>query len=179
MAQPDGAGEALVAFHLYATRSRLYLVGRNESRTAWRLLKFSRGPGLEVSEDCSVYGERECSRLLQEIDDGNRNVGGLKLLCTAHGVAGCVRFLEGYYLLLITERRCAPGRREQGSRLGQGGPRPAPCFALFASLEQLQGPTSPCRGCLGSHGRAIERTDVYDLAGVWLLRQQKVYTRTW
>lgn len=101
----SGDSEALVAFYLYATRARLYLVGRNEQRTVWRLLKFERGAGLDVTEDCSVYGERECSRLLQEIDDGNRNVGGLKLLCTAHGVAGCVRFLEGYYLLLITERR--------------------------------------------------------------------------
>jgi len=96
---------ALEDFRLYTTKSRLYLVASNGSRSGWRFLKFSRGSDLEVTEDPVTYSVTECNTLLQEIHDGNRNVGGLKLVCTAQGIAGCVRFLEGYYLLLITKRR--------------------------------------------------------------------------
>lgn len=103
--EPDPSQAVLASFQLFSTRTRLYLVARNSARTEWRILKLARGLELDVAEDPVVYSERECSRLLQEIHDGNRNVGGLRLVCTAHGVAGCVRFLEGYYLLLITDRR--------------------------------------------------------------------------
>mmetsp|Transcript_42873 Transcript_42873/g.101784 ORF Transcript_42873/g.101784 Transcript_42873/m.101784 type:complete len:551 (-) Transcript_42873:1495-3147(-) len=98
-------GKVLETFHLYATRSRLYLVGCNHTRSEWQVLKFIRGPDLDVSEDCSVYTEEGCNRLLQEIQDGNCNVGGLRFLCSGYGLAGCVKFLEGYYLLFISERR--------------------------------------------------------------------------
>ena len=97
--------EVLQTFHLYVTKSRLYLVGCGASRSEWRILKFARSLELDITEDPTTYTEAECAKLLKEIHDGNRNVGGLKLLCTSHGVAGLVRFLDGYYLLLITQRR--------------------------------------------------------------------------
>jgi hypothetical protein len=36
---------------------------------------------------------------------GNQQHGGLQLVCEAQAIIGCVRFLEGWYLLLVTKRR--------------------------------------------------------------------------
>jgi len=42
---------------------------------------------------------------LNTIDEGNKATGGLKKTCVAYGIVGFVRFLHGYYLLLITKKR--------------------------------------------------------------------------
>jgi phosphatidylinositol 3,5-bisphosphate 5-phosphatase len=49
--------------------------------------------------------DSEVQKLLYMIHDGNRHAGGLKKTTTAYGILGFVRFLEGYYLLLVSKRR--------------------------------------------------------------------------
>ncbi|KAK9823645.1 hypothetical protein WJX72_004414 [[Myrmecia] bisecta] len=105
----------LQKFSLYQTKTRCYLVGRTKDESQWKVLKFSRLEPivLEASEDPSTYTRHECTALLKQVDGGNAQHGGLQLVCEAAGVIGCFRFLEGFYLLLITKKRY------QGSIRGQ------------------------------------------------------------
>jgi len=38
------------------------------------------------------------------MDEGNKSSGGLSKVLTFFGIFGFVRFLEGYYMILITKR---------------------------------------------------------------------------
>jgi hypothetical protein len=91
-------------FLLYETRARFYLVSYSTDKSRWRVLKISRSEAteLDVSEDPVEYTERQAAALLHTIAEGN---GGLPLLHRACACVGAIRFLEGYYLLLITQRR--------------------------------------------------------------------------
>jgi hypothetical protein len=69
-----------------------------------------------LTEDPMVYNQDEIKEMLDMIHDGNRMRdrpgaegsrkagGGLKPLVRAYGICGFIRFLEGYYLTLITKR---------------------------------------------------------------------------
>ncbi|CAA3009313.1 phosphoinositide phosphatase SAC3-like isoform X1 [Olea europaea subsp. europaea] len=94
-------------FRLYETRSKFYMVGRNQGRTYWRVLKLDRlePSELNIREDSTTYTERECSDLLRRIHEGNRATGGLKFVTTCYGIVGFIRFLGPYYMVLITKRR--------------------------------------------------------------------------
>ncbi|KAF5726112.1 phosphoinositide phosphatase SAC3-like isoform X1 [Tripterygium wilfordii] len=94
-------------FRLYATRSKFYMIGRDKSRTYWRVLKIDRLDPLEldISEDSTTYSERECSDLLRRIHEGNKATGGLKFVTACYGIVGFIKFLGPYYMLLITKRR--------------------------------------------------------------------------
>ncbi|XP_028752162.1 phosphoinositide phosphatase SAC2 isoform X1 [Neltuma alba] len=94
-------------FKLYETRSKFYMIGRDKSRTSWRVLKIDRSETAElnITEDSMIYSEIECYDLLRRIDEGNRSTGGLKFVTTCYGIIGFVKFLEPYYMLLITNRR--------------------------------------------------------------------------
>lgn len=110
------------------------MVGRNKSRTYWRVLKIDRLEPCELNirEDCTTYSERECSDLLRRIHEGNKSTGGLKFVTTCYGIVGMstfdvhiliptqtlyleiswlclflgfIKFLGPYYMLLITKRR--------------------------------------------------------------------------
>ncbi|KAL9256002.1 Phosphoinositide phosphatase SAC2-like protein [Drosera capensis] len=97
----------LSKFKLYETRANFYLVGRDKSKTTWRLLKIDRSEPSElvISEDPTIYSFRECCVLLRRIHEGNRRTGGLKFVSTCYGIVGFIKFLGPYYVLLITERR--------------------------------------------------------------------------
>ncbi|XP_022148395.1 phosphoinositide phosphatase SAC3-like isoform X2 [Momordica charantia] len=94
-------------FRLYETRSKFYMIGRDKSRTHWRVLKIDRMDfsELNIREDSAVYTERECSDLLRRIHEGNKSTGGLKFVTTCYGIVGFIKFLGPYYMLLITKRR--------------------------------------------------------------------------
>nr|GME16647.1 phosphoinositide phosphatase SAC3-like isoform X1 [Ipomoea batatas] len=94
-------------FRLYETRSKFYMIGRDKSRTYWRVLKIDRtDPSeLNIREDSATYTERECSDLLRRIHEGNMSTGGLKFVTTCYGIVGFIKFLGPYYMLLITKRR--------------------------------------------------------------------------
>ncbi|KCV72160.1 hypothetical protein H696_01562 [Fonticula alba] len=49
------------------------------------------------------YSPREMKEVLAMLELGNRSQGGLKRVCTASGLLGFIRFLEGYYMLLVTK----------------------------------------------------------------------------
>ncbi|KAL6867237.1 hypothetical protein ACP4OV_015261 [Aristida adscensionis] len=100
-------GKFLQKFRLYETRSKFYLIGRDKSRTLWRVLKIDRLESIDlgVEEDPTSYTENECQELLWRIHEGNRLTGGLKFVTKCYGIIGFVKFLGPYYMVLITKRR--------------------------------------------------------------------------
>ncbi|XP_047946635.1 phosphoinositide phosphatase SAC3-like isoform X2 [Salvia hispanica] len=110
--QPDSPPPAPPAeglmqkFRLYETRSNFYMVGRDKTRTFWKILKIDRlePSELNILEDSATYSERECSDLLRRIHEGNKATGGLKFITTCYGIVGFIKFLGPYYMVLITKR---------------------------------------------------------------------------
>ncbi|RVE55803.1 hypothetical protein OJAV_G00229770 [Oryzias javanicus] len=98
---------------LYETRARYFLVGSNQAQTKHRVLKIDRTEpkDLVIIDDKHVYNQQEVRELLSRLDLGNRTkIGqkgssGLSRSVGAFGIVGFVRFLEGYYIVLITKRR--------------------------------------------------------------------------
>ncbi|KAJ6975549.1 hypothetical protein NC653_031403 [Populus alba x Populus x berolinensis] len=86
---------------------RFYLVGSDRRRKLFRVLKIDRSEpsDLNISEDLVVYSPQEINNLLQRIAEGNRATGGLNFVAKAYGIACCIKFLESYYLILVTKRR--------------------------------------------------------------------------
>ncbi|CAB4272227.1 unnamed protein product [Prunus armeniaca] len=97
----------LQKFKLYETRSNFYMIGRDKSRTFWRVLKVDRlDPSeLNILEDPATYSDDECYDLLKRIHEGNKSMGGLKFITICYGIVGFVKFLGPYYMLIITKRR--------------------------------------------------------------------------
>uniref|UniRef100_A0A3Q2XZ10 FIG4 phosphoinositide 5-phosphatase n=1 Tax=Hippocampus comes TaxID=109280 RepID=A0A3Q2XZ10_HIPCM len=98
---------------LYETRARYFLVGSNQAQTKNRVLKIDRTEpkDLVIIDDKHVYNQQEVRELLSRLDLGNRTKiaqkgpSGLSRAVSADGIVGFVRFLEGYYIVLITKRR--------------------------------------------------------------------------
>ncbi|KZS16333.1 polyphosphoinositide phosphatase [Daphnia magna] len=96
---------------LYETKARIFLVGSNNTQTKFRVLKIDRTEPktLVVIDDHVEYSHQEIRDLLSMIDMGNRprprNNLGFSKTVSAFGIVGFVRFLEGYYIVLITKRR--------------------------------------------------------------------------
>ncbi|KAJ3004687.1 phosphatidylinositol-3,5-bisphosphate 5-phosphatase [Thoreauomyces humboldtii] len=103
-----GPGERLVLnkFTLYETRTRFFIVGSNQSDERFRVLKIDRTDGneLNVINDEVVYSKSEIKELLTMIENGNKSSGGLHKVASFFGIVGFTRFLEGFYLILITKR---------------------------------------------------------------------------
>ncbi|XP_077669057.1 polyphosphoinositide phosphatase isoform X4 [Eretmochelys imbricata] len=114
---PAGAASPIIRcvqkLVLYETRARYFLVGSNHAETKYRVLKIDRTEptDLVIIDDKHVYTQQEVRELLGRLDLGNRTkIGqkgssGLSRAVSAFGVVGFVRFLEGYYIVLITKRR--------------------------------------------------------------------------
>ncbi|XP_054801536.1 phosphatidylinositol-3-phosphatase SAC1-like [Prosopis cineraria] len=94
-------------FRLYETMARFYLIGSDRNKKFFRVLKFDRSEpsDLHIIEDPVMYSGDEIKELLQRIRDGNIATGGLTFVTEAYGISGCVKFLESYYLILITKRK--------------------------------------------------------------------------
>ncbi|GAB1604859.1 polyphosphoinositide phosphatase-like [Argonauta hians] len=99
---------------LYETKARIYVVGSNNDETKFRILKIHRNEprDLIMEDDMKVYTADEVRNTLAMIESGNRPLSsilkggsGLYKSESAFGIAGFVRFLEGYYMILITKRR--------------------------------------------------------------------------
>uniref|UniRef100_A0AAX7T5F2 SAC domain-containing protein n=1 Tax=Astatotilapia calliptera TaxID=8154 RepID=A0AAX7T5F2_ASTCA len=95
------------------TKRRYFLVGSNHAQTKHRVLKIDRTEpkDLVIIDDKHVYNQQEVRELLGRLDLGNRTKisqkgsSGLSRTVSAFGIVGFVRFLEGYYIVLITKRR--------------------------------------------------------------------------
>lgn len=98
---------SLQKFTVYETQSRFYLVGRDISGLRWRVLKIDRSEptGLNVYEDPAIYTRQDCNDLLNRLAEGNRSCGGVNFVTKAYGIVGFIKFLEPYYMILITKRR--------------------------------------------------------------------------
>lgn len=94
---------------LYVTQSRYYLVGSNNTQTAFKVLKVDRTEtDLNIVDDRIEYSYHEIRDLLMRIDHGNRtttNSIGVTKTVSSFGIIGFVKFLHGYYLILIIKRR--------------------------------------------------------------------------
>ncbi|KAB1204733.1 Phosphoinositide phosphatase SAC1 [Morella rubra] len=103
----DPNSYSLEKFRLYETRQRFYLIGSDRNKKFFRVLKIDRSEpsDLNISEDPVVYSPKEIKNLLQRIDEGNRATGGLTPVAKVFGIVGCIKFLESYYLILVTKRR--------------------------------------------------------------------------
>ncbi|XP_074585854.1 phosphoinositide phosphatase SAC2-like isoform X2 [Curcuma longa] len=97
----------LQKFRLYETHMKFYLVGSNNNKTQWRVLIIDRlePSELNIHEDPTTYSTIECNDLLKRVHEGNTVTGGLKFVTKCYGLAGFVKFLGPYYMLLITRRR--------------------------------------------------------------------------
>eukprot|EP00898_Chlorokybus_atmophyticus_P006892 jgi/Chlat1/7203/Chrsp57S06849 len=98
---------SLHKFMLYETKTRYYLVGVSRCATQWRILKIDRTSPteLDISEDPTMYTQVEVNSVLSRLAEGNRATGGLKFVAKCYGIVGFVRFLESYYMIVITKRR--------------------------------------------------------------------------
>ncbi|KAJ4966904.1 hypothetical protein NE237_018753 [Protea cynaroides] len=103
----DSKSHSLEKFKLYETRARFYLIGSDRNKRFFRVLKIDRSEpsDLNISEDPVVYSQQQVKNLLQRISEGNRSTGGLTFVAKVFGIAGCIKFLESYYLILVTKRR--------------------------------------------------------------------------
>ena len=94
-------------FSLYETANRFFLVGADALDRRFRILKIDRtaeSGNLSIAEDGVIYTKKETNQLLNAVDDGNKNTGGLKLKSSTWGLLGFIRFTGEYYMLLITKR---------------------------------------------------------------------------
>ncbi|CAH2037189.1 unnamed protein product [Thlaspi arvense] len=97
----------LTKFKLYKTPSNFYLIGRDESKSFRRILKIDRTDRTELNlfEDPTWYTNAQMRELKRWISRGNRRHGGLEPVTTCYGIIGFVRFLEPYYMLVITKKK--------------------------------------------------------------------------
>jgi phosphatidylinositol 3,5-bisphosphate 5-phosphatase len=116
-------------FELSSTQQCYYLIGCNKQNTEYRVLKMDRtliereGTALAdfLVEDPNLYTQAEIKSMLEMLNAGNRVTradgrmnaggdrpnaggGGLKPIVKAYGILGFIRFLDCYYLTLITRR---------------------------------------------------------------------------
>ncbi|RVE46868.1 hypothetical protein evm_008513 [Chilo suppressalis] len=94
---------------LYETKARFYLIGSNNTQTRFRVLKIDRTDARELIlvDDKVEYNKQEIHQLLNMIGFGNRGsrTSGFNKIVSAFGIVGFIRFLEGYYIILVTKRR--------------------------------------------------------------------------
>jgi len=83
------------------------LAGREKRKGVerYRILKMDRTTmELVITEDPVEYSKDEFQKLMRMIDNGNQSSGGLRRVCIGYGILGFIRFLAGYYLIIITKR---------------------------------------------------------------------------
>ncbi|CAF1560283.1 unnamed protein product, partial [Didymodactylos carnosus] len=86
---------------------RYFVVAMDRSKSKCRILKVDRmdQKELSVSEDQHEYSYGELRQLLGTIETSSKT-GGSAFSKTIHayGIVGFIKFLEGYYMILITKR---------------------------------------------------------------------------
>lgn len=85
-------------------------MGSNNTETRFRVLKIDRlePRELHIYDDKVEYTQDEIHDLINMIESGNRQRGtgtSFSKVISAFGIVGFIRFLEGYYIILITKRR--------------------------------------------------------------------------
>ncbi|TQS38179.1 hypothetical protein Golomagni_01322 [Golovinomyces magnicellulatus] len=94
-------------YTLYETATFYCVVGADVMDKKFKILKISRVADegeLAISEDETIYSKSEMTQMLNAIDNGNKNSGGMKLRCCIWGLLGFIRFTGAYYMLIISKR---------------------------------------------------------------------------
>jgi hypothetical protein len=91
-------------YTLYITKQRIYLVASCLEEVDFQIIKIDRTDSLSITHDSIIYTKNQIITLLSALHDGNIGVGGLTKQGTYFGIIGIVRFLHGYYLLLVSKR---------------------------------------------------------------------------
>lgn len=102
----------LQLLQVYQTNTKFFIIGSNDGETCFKILKIDRTDPKEllVEEDCTVYSLNEIKEIVERLHAGNLGKNkswksrGLVQTLTAFGIIGFVRFLEGYYMILVTRR---------------------------------------------------------------------------
>ena len=87
---------------------KIVIIGSNNTQTRFRVLRIDRSEprDLTVIDDKQEYSQQDITQLLQTIrPQKSGSQSGPQRTISAFGLAGFVRFLEGFYLILITKRR--------------------------------------------------------------------------
>ncbi|KAH7716085.1 polyphosphoinositide phosphatase [Aphelenchoides avenae] len=109
----------LCSIAVYETTTHFYVIGSDASDTRFHALKIDRTSpkSFVVGEPDHTYAKADIGELLATVssssivtssEDYKRNRTGHGLLRTvdkAYGIIGAIRFLEGFYLLVITKAR--------------------------------------------------------------------------
>ncbi|KAL0277006.1 UNVERIFIED_CONTAM: hypothetical protein PYX00_004440 [Menopon gallinae] len=96
--------------NLYETKTIYYLIGSNYTLTKFRVLKIDRTEprDLIVIDDKVEYTQAEIHDLIDKIEGHNKGQprgGTFTKAVSAFGIVGFIRFLEGYYIVLVTKRQ--------------------------------------------------------------------------
>ncbi|KAK9499830.1 hypothetical protein O3M35_002791 [Rhynocoris fuscipes] len=85
---------------VYDMKDTFYVVGSNNTQTKFRVLRINRLEPREliIVDDKIEYSSEEIKSLLEIKSKSNKYV-------SAFGIVGFVRFMEGYYMILVTKRR--------------------------------------------------------------------------
>lgn len=97
----------LSKFKLYETKASFYVIGTDKTRTHWKIIKIQRSEPseLDIFEDPTVYNRQDCNDVLNRLHTGNLSTGGLKFVTKVYGIIGFIKFLEPYYMILVTKRQ--------------------------------------------------------------------------
>ncbi|KAJ2626240.1 phosphatidylinositol-3,5-bisphosphate 5-phosphatase, partial [Coemansia sp. RSA 1290] len=91
----------LNGFDIYESKTRLCIVGSNESEGYYRVLRISRTAGLKMVEDDASHTRESVQKVVSGIQSS-----GMKLVVSnVCGILGFVRFTKGYYISLVTKRK--------------------------------------------------------------------------
>ncbi|KAI6197273.1 hypothetical protein M3Y94_01204600 [Aphelenchoides besseyi] len=104
---------------IYETPLHFYVIGTDPSETRYSTLKIDRSSDTQllISDPSHQYTKNEINELLSTISSSSivtpselwtrktHNPGLIRTLDRAFALLGAVRFLEGYYLLVVTKAR--------------------------------------------------------------------------
>lgn len=92
---------------LYETKTKLCIIASNNTQSVFRVLNIDRMEPLELvlADDGVEYTQEQVWELVQTLDPGGRSRANTSRAVSAFGIVGFVRFLEGYYLIVVTKRR--------------------------------------------------------------------------
>jgi len=101
-------------FDIYKSNTEFYIVGFDHTGASCKLLEVDRmSAELSIKEESKTYTPEEIDKILMEANPDPPNkegpkskaLPGLRKVGKAFGIIGFVRFLYGYHMILITQRR--------------------------------------------------------------------------
>ena len=96
---------------LYETANLVYLVGFDADESQFRVLKLDRSISKpsSLSEiltvDQTIYDKEGFKNMLNVANEGQKSTGGVKKVLAGYGLVGFVKFLDCYYINVITQRK--------------------------------------------------------------------------